>query len=62
MQATELRRPDGRTPGGDGTDYGTPARTGAPGTLAIDGRDVTVPAGNSVLRAANAAGNDKPKH
>ncbi|WP_119421719.1 formate dehydrogenase subunit alpha [Desertibaculum subflavum] len=42
-------------------DHGTPARHGAPVTLAIDGRDVTVPAGTSVMRAAAAAGRAIPK-
>jgi formate dehydrogenase major subunit len=66
MQTTELRRPAdtdaGLLPRGfDDTDYGTPARAGAPVTLAIDGRDVTVPAGTSVMRAALEAGIDVPK-
>jgi formate dehydrogenase major subunit len=59
MQATELRRP---VPDDfDATDYGTPRRQGAPVTLSIDGRTVTVPAGTSVLRAAIEIGIDVPK-
>lgn len=38
------------------TDKGTPAATGAPVSLTIDGLPVTVPAGTSVLRAAAEAG------
>ena len=42
-------------------DRGTPAREGAPVTLTIDGREVTVPAGTSVMRAASLAGIGVPK-
>jgi len=42
-------------------DLGTPAAEGAPVTLHIDGRDVTVPAGTSVMRAAALAGTAIPK-
>ena len=43
-------------------DYGTPARSG-PGTVEVevDGRQVTVPPGTSVMRAAALAGVDVPK-
>ncbi len=54
MQATELKRTRADI------DYGTPARAGAPVTLDIDGRAVTVPAGTSVLRAALEAGLEIP--
>ncbi|MCC6171607.1 MAG: (2Fe-2S)-binding protein, partial [Gammaproteobacteria bacterium] len=37
-------------------DHGTPAASGAPVTLDIDGVQVTVPAGTSVMRAAALAG------
>ena len=44
------------------TDYGTPARTSeAEVTLSIDGIDVTVPAGTSVMRAAQECGTCIPK-
>ncbi|NCU19579.1 2Fe-2S iron-sulfur cluster binding domain-containing protein, partial [Candidatus Falkowbacteria bacterium] len=43
------------------TDKGTPAATGAPVSLTIDGLPVTVPAGTSVLRAAAEAGIAIPK-
>jgi len=43
------------------TDFGTPARHGAPVTLEIDGRAVTVPAGTSVMRAAAEMGTAIPK-
>jgi formate dehydrogenase major subunit len=43
------------------TDFGTPERTGAPVTLEIDGRSVTVPAGTSVMRAAVELGTQIPK-
>ena len=43
------------------TDLGTPARHGAPVTLEIDGRAVTVPAGTSVMRAAAELGTAIPK-
>jgi len=42
-------------------DLGTPAATGAPVTVHVDGREVTVPAGTSVLRAAALSGVDIPK-
>ncbi|HTS87396.1 MAG TPA: formate dehydrogenase subunit alpha [Gemmatimonadales bacterium] len=43
-------------------DYGTPASTNSTMvTLVIDGREVTVPAGTSVMRAAAAAGIGVPK-
>ena len=43
-------------------DYGTPAvRGGADARVTIDGREITVPAGTSVLRAAKEAGIDIPK-
>ena len=43
-------------------DYGTPAaRAGAMLTLSIDGTDVTVPEGTSLMRAAAAAGISVPK-
>ncbi|MFM1885161.1 MAG: hypothetical protein RL026_318 [Pseudomonadota bacterium] len=42
-------------------DHGTPAAQGAPVTLTIDGAEVTVPAGTSVMRAAAAAGGAIPK-
>ena len=42
-------------------DHGTPAATGAPVSLTIDGADVTVPAGTSVMRAAALAGGAIPK-
>lgn len=42
-------------------DFGTPARDGAPVTLTIDGRAVTVPAGTSVMRAAAEIGGAIPK-
>ena len=42
-------------------DMGTPARTGAPVTLTIDGFEVTVPEGTSVMRAAAEAGLSIPK-
>ena len=42
-------------------DYGTPARTGAPVTVEIDGTAITVPAGTSVMRAAQEAGIAVPK-
>ena len=67
MQATELRRPAdagcGRAlpHGFDETDFGTPARSGAPLTLTIDGRPVSVPQGTSVMRAAIEAGIDVPR-
>ncbi|GAB3445633.1 formate dehydrogenase subunit alpha [Insolitispirillum peregrinum] len=43
-------------------DHGTPAKPGgAPVSLTIDGRQVTVPAGTSVMRAASEAGIDIPR-
>ena len=42
-------------------DMGTPARQGAPVTLSIDGFEVTVPEGTSVMRAAAEAGIEVPK-
>ncbi|HEY9038432.1 MAG TPA: formate dehydrogenase subunit alpha [Roseovarius sp.] len=45
----------------DDRDMGTPARTGAPVTLTIDGFSVTVPEGTSVMRAAAEIGMQIPK-
>lgn len=45
----------------DDRDMGTPAKTGAPVTLSIDGFDITVPEGTSVMRAAAEAGVTIPK-
>ncbi|MGH7934527.1 MAG: formate dehydrogenase subunit alpha [Candidatus Binataceae bacterium] len=46
----------------DDKDFGTPARTSEQTvTLEIDGRDITVPAGTSVMRAAALAGVAVPK-
>lgn len=45
----------------DDRDMGTPAKTGAPVTLRIDGFEVTVPEGTSVMRAAAEAGITVPK-
>ncbi|MDD7972242.1 formate dehydrogenase subunit alpha [Roseinatronobacter alkalisoli] len=45
----------------DDRDLGTPAREGAPVTLQIDGFEVTVPEGTSVMRAAALAGLSIPK-
>ena len=43
-------------------DFGTPeSRSDEAVTLTIDGREVTVPAGTSVMRAAAEAGGDIPK-
>ncbi|MBN3006514.1 formate dehydrogenase subunit alpha [Chromobacterium alkanivorans] len=42
-------------------DLGTPAREGAPVSLSIDGVDITVPAGTSVLRAAALQGARLPR-
>jgi formate dehydrogenase major subunit len=43
-------------------DFGTPeSRSSEQVTLTIDGRDVTVPAGTSVMRAASEAGGSIPK-
>ena len=43
------------------TDFGTPPADGAPVTLTIDGRAVTVPLGTTVLRAAAENGTSIPK-
>lgn len=45
----------------DDKDMGTPAKSGKPVHLTIDGAKVTVPAGTSVMRAAAEAGLDIPK-
>ncbi len=45
----------------DDREMGTPAREGVPVTLSIDGIDVTVPEGTSVMRAAAKAGVQVPK-
>ena len=45
----------------DDRDLGTPARLGPPVTLTIDGFEVTVPAGTSVMRAAALSGMQIPK-
>ncbi|ROT97781.1 formate dehydrogenase subunit alpha [Histidinibacterium lentulum] len=45
----------------DDRDMGTPAKTGAPVTLTVDGFAVTVPEGTSVMRAAAEAGLQIPK-
>ncbi|WP_371059506.1 formate dehydrogenase subunit alpha [Rhodosalinus sp. 5P4] len=45
----------------DDADKGTPAKTGAPVTLSVDGIAVTVPEGTSVMRAAAEAGIQVPK-
>ncbi|GAA6188298.1 formate dehydrogenase subunit alpha [Litorivita sp. NS0012-18] len=45
----------------DERDLGTPARAGAPVTLTIDGQEITVPEGTSVMRAAALAGLAIPK-
>jgi formate dehydrogenase major subunit len=42
-------------------DYGTPAKNGAPVTLTIDGVQVAVPEGTSLMRAAAEAGIAVPK-
>ncbi|WP_417808453.1 formate dehydrogenase subunit alpha [Thioclava sp.] len=42
-------------------DKGTPAKTGAPVCLTIDGMNITVPEGTSVMRAAAEAGISVPK-
>ncbi|OQS37745.1 formate dehydrogenase subunit alpha [Chromobacterium haemolyticum] len=42
-------------------DLGTPMRTGAPVSLSIDGVEITVPAGTSVLRAAALQGVRLPR-
>ena len=73
MQVVEARRSQPQSPspgfdparmvpyGYDETDYGTPRREGPAVTLTIDGREVTVPAGTSVMRAAIEAGSMVPK-
>ncbi len=48
-------------PWDDDRDMGTRAATGAPVTLSIDGFEVTVPEGTSVMRAAALAGIAVPK-
>ncbi|NIZ08035.1 formate dehydrogenase subunit alpha [Pseudooceanicola sp. HF7] len=45
----------------DDTDKGTPAKTGKPVQLLVDGIEVTVPEGTSVMRAASEAGIQVPK-
>ena len=45
----------------DTHDHGTPAAAGEPVTLNIDGADITVPAGTSVMRATTLAGGSIPK-
>ncbi|MFP4405932.1 formate dehydrogenase subunit alpha [Rhodosalinus sp.] len=45
----------------DDADKGTPAKSGAPVTLSVDGIAVTVPEGTSVMRAAAEAGIKVPK-
>ena len=42
-------------------DHGTPAKAGPPVTLWIDGAEITVPAGTSVMRAASLADRAVPK-
>jgi len=48
-------------PWGAERDFGTPAKVGKPVTLTIDGFEVTVPEGTSVMRAASEAGLQIPK-
>ena len=45
----------------DGIDYGTPPRDGEPVTLTVDGVEVTVPEGSSVMLAAVEADHAVPK-
>ena len=45
----------------EGIDYGTPPRQGAPVTLTVDGVEVTVPAGSSVMLAAALVNRPVPK-
>ncbi|MBM1221494.1 formate dehydrogenase subunit alpha [Ponticoccus sp. SC2-23] len=45
----------------DDRDLGTPAKAGPPVTLTIDGFEVTVPEGTSVMRASALAGIEVPK-
>ena len=73
MQVVQIHRNQPRSPeatfdparmvpyGYDETDYGTPKREGTAVTLTIDGREVTVAAGTSVMRAAIEAGVNVPK-
>src|ERR1700724_1226879 len=73
MQVVQIHRNPPRSPeatfdparmvpyGYDGTDYGTPKREGTAVTLTIDGREGTVAAGTSVMRAAIEAGVNVPK-
>ncbi len=42
-------------------DHGTPAKQGAPVSLWIDGAEITVPAGTSVMRAASLADRKVPR-
>lgn len=48
-------------PWDDDRDMGTPAKMGKPVTLTIDGVEVTVPEGTSVMRASAMAGIQMPK-
>ncbi|MCX8518581.1 MAG: molybdopterin-dependent oxidoreductase, partial [Methylophilaceae bacterium] len=51
-----------KIPFGDPTDYGTPVSEATETlTLSIDDRDITVPAGTSIMRAALLAGINVPK-
>ncbi len=45
----------------EGIDYGTPPRDGRPVTLTVDGTEVVVPEGSSVMLAATEAGRAVPK-
>ena len=45
----------------EGIDYGTPPRQGAPVKLTVDGIEVTVPAGSSVMLAATMVNRPVPK-
>ena len=45
----------------EGVDYGTPPRDGVPVTLTVDGVEVTVPEGSSVMLAAAQAQRAVPK-
>lgn len=45
----------------EGVDHGTPPRDGDPVTLTVDGVEVTVPEGSSVMLAATEAGRPVPK-
>jgi formate dehydrogenase major subunit len=42
-------------------DFGTPAASGEPVSVRIDGREITIPAGTSIMRAAKLAGVTIPK-